>query len=76
MPVLFSFSAPSEPVLDDEVDITQLLVNYLRGHGYRVKPEHGGRSLMELMAVDSPALVLLDPGLPGLRALSDEPAGH
>ena len=52
-------------VLDDEVDITQLLATYLRGHGYRVTPVHNGRSLMALMPLDPPALVLLDLGLPG-----------
>ena len=52
-------------VLDDEVDITQLLANYLRVHGYRVTPVHNGRSLMALMPMDPPALVLLDLGLPG-----------
>ena len=52
-------------VLDDEVDITQLLANYLRGQGYRVTPLHDGRSLMALMPIDPPALVLLDLGLPG-----------
>ena len=52
-------------MLDDEVDITQLLANYLRGHGYRVTPVHNGRSLMALMPLDPPALVLLDLGLPG-----------
>lgn len=57
--------APHIAVLDDEVDITQLLANYLRGHGYRVTPVHNGRSLMELMPIDPPALVLLDLGLPG-----------
>ena len=51
-------------VLDDEVDITQLLANYLRSHGYRVTPVHDGRSLMELMPADPPALVLLDLGCP------------
>ena len=52
-------------VLDDEVDITQLLAGYLRGHGYRVTPLHTGSALMALMPVDPPALVLLDLGLPG-----------
>lgn len=52
-------------MLDDEADITQLLANYLRGHGYRVTPVHNGRSLMALMPIDPPALVLLDLGLPG-----------
>jgi two-component system OmpR family response regulator len=52
-------------VLDDELDITQLLGNYLKTHGYRVSQLHSGRALMELMAKDTPALVLLDLGLPG-----------
>ena len=52
-------------VLDDEVDITQLLANYLQSHGYRVTKLHNGGSLMELMRADPPALVLLDLGLPG-----------
>lgn len=52
-------------VLDDEVDITQLLANYLKGHGFRVSQLHNGRALMELMQADPPELVLLDLGLPG-----------
>ena len=52
-------------VLDDEVDITLLLANYLQGHGFRVSQLHSGVSLMALMARDAPALVLLDLGLPG-----------
>jgi DNA-binding response OmpR family regulator len=52
-------------VLDDEVDITRLLANYLQGHGYRISQLHSGPALMQLMAVDPPELVLLDLGLPG-----------
>jgi len=52
-------------VLDDEVDITQLLGNYLKTHGFRVSQLHSGPALMGLMAQDPPALVLLDLGLPG-----------
>jgi two-component system OmpR family response regulator len=52
-------------ILDDEVDITVLLANYLQSHGYRVTQVHNGKSLMELMPRDPPALVLLDLGLPG-----------
>jgi len=52
-------------ILDDEVDITLLLANYLQGHGYRVTQLHNGRSLLDLMSNDPPALVLLDLGLPG-----------
>jgi two-component system OmpR family response regulator len=52
-------------VLDDEVDITQLLANYLQRQGYRVSQVHDGRALMRLMPADPPELVLLDLGLPG-----------
>jgi two-component system, OmpR family, response regulator len=52
-------------VVDDEQDITTLLVGYLSGHGYRVTALHSGRALMDLMRSDPPALVLLDLGLPG-----------
>ena len=52
-------------VVDDEVDITVLLANYLQGHGYRVTQLHDGGALMMLMPHDPPALVLLDLGLPG-----------
>ena len=52
-------------VLDDEVDITRLLANYLGGQGFRVSQVHQGRVLEALMATDPPSLVLLDLGLPG-----------
>lgn len=58
-------SAVHIAILDDEVDITQLLANYLQSHGYRVTQLHNGRSLVGLMPADPPALVLLDLGLPG-----------
>jgi two-component system OmpR family response regulator len=52
-------------VVDDDIDITNLLGNYLAGEGFRVSHLHSGRALMALMASDPPALVLLDLGLPG-----------
>ena len=58
-------SAVHIAILDDEVDITLLLANYLQGHGFRVTQLHNGRALMALMPHDPPALVLLDLGLPG-----------
>ncbi|MFG6488584.1 winged helix-turn-helix domain-containing protein [Roseateles sp. BYS78W] len=58
-------SLPHVAVLDDEVDITQLLATYLGVQGFRVSQVHSGRALLELMASDPPALVLLDLGLPG-----------
>ena len=50
-------------VVDDEVEITQLVANYLKGHGYRISQLHDSASLFELMAADPPLLVLLDLGL-------------
>jgi DNA-binding response OmpR family regulator len=52
-------------VLDDEVDITALLAGYLGNDGFRVSQLHSGRALLDLMARDPAALVLLDLGLPG-----------
>ncbi len=58
-------SAVHIAILDDEVDVTTLVANYLQGHGYRATQLHDSRSLMALMQDDPPALVLLDLGLPG-----------
>jgi len=63
-------SAVHLAILDDEVEITVLLANYLQGHGYRVTQLHSGRALIALMPADPPALVLLDLGLPGEDGLS------
>ena len=43
-------SAAHLAVVDDEPDITQLLANYLKGHGFRVSQLHDGAALFELMA--------------------------
>jgi two-component system, OmpR family, response regulator len=56
---------PHIAIVDDETAITQLLANYLAGHGFRTTQLHSGRALMDVMASDPPALVLLDLGLPG-----------
>jgi len=58
-----SMSAVHLAVVDDEAEITQLVANYLKGHGYRVSQLHDGASLSALMAADPPLLVLLDLGL-------------
>jgi len=52
-------------IVDDEVEISQLLADYLQREGYRVTALHTGRALLDLMRTDPPALVLLDLGLPG-----------
>ena len=50
-------------VVDDEPDITRLLANYLKGHGFRVSQLHQSAALFDLMTADPPLLVLLDLGL-------------
>ena len=57
-------------ILDDEVEITVLISNYLGGRGFRVTQVHRGAELLALMAADAPALVLLDLGLPGEDGLA------
>jgi two-component system, OmpR family, response regulator len=57
-------------VLDDEPDITALLATYLCSHGYRVTELRDGAALLELLRRDTPALVLLDLGLPGEDGLA------
>jgi DNA-binding response OmpR family regulator len=56
-------SAVHIAMVDDEAEITLLVANYLKGHGYRVSQLHDGASLFALMAADPPLLVLLDLGL-------------
>ncbi|HET7524519.1 MAG TPA: response regulator, partial [Burkholderiaceae bacterium] len=56
---------PHLAVLDDEVEITQMLANYLGNQGFRVTQVHSGPQLLDLFASDPPVLVLLDVGLPG-----------
>jgi two-component system, OmpR family, response regulator len=58
-------SIPHIAVVDDEVDITVLLANYLPSHGLRVSQCHSGHALLDLMATDAADLVLLDLGLGG-----------
>lgn len=52
-------------VVDDEAEIRRLLAGYLQANGYRVTQLHSGAALMAMLPADSPALVLLDLGLPG-----------
>jgi DNA-binding response OmpR family regulator len=56
-------SAAHLAVVDDEPEITQLVANYLKGHGFRVSQLHDGEALFDLMVADAPLLVLLDLGL-------------
>ena len=52
-------------ILDDEPEIRALLSRYLSSQGYRVTELRSGSELLAAMSSDTPAIVLLDLGLPG-----------
>jgi DNA-binding response OmpR family regulator len=62
----------SEPVLvvDDDPDVRDLLYDYLSEQGYEVFSADNAVTARELLAVESPKVVLLDVGLPGEDGLS------
>ena len=66
---LDSFSAvqapPSVLVVEDEEDLAQVLLDYLRFHGYAVNHVRDGQVAIEWIAQNNPDLVLLDVMLPG-----------
>jgi DNA-binding response OmpR family regulator len=57
-------------VVDDDVKIVHLVRTYLEREGHRVTTAHDGRSALAAMALDPPALVVLDLMLPEVDGLS------
>jgi DNA-binding response OmpR family regulator len=57
-------------VVDDDVKIVRLVQAYLEREGYRVTTAHDGRTALAAMALDPPALVVLDLMLPEVDGLS------
>jgi DNA-binding response OmpR family regulator len=56
---------PHIVVVEDEATQRHLLVDYLGRQNFRVSSAEGGAALRRLVERDTPALVLLDVGLPG-----------
>ncbi len=56
-------------VVEDDANIADLLDLYLREAGYRVLLAPTGERGLELIAANSPAIALLDIGLPGIDGL-------
>ena len=56
---------PHIVVVEDEATQRQLLADYLTGQNFRVSAVDSGAALRRLVERESPALVLLDVGLPG-----------
>jgi DNA-binding response OmpR family regulator len=57
-------------VVDDDAKIVQLVRTYLERDGYRVTTAHDGRAALASMALDPPALVVLDLMLPEVDGLT------
>jgi two-component system KDP operon response regulator KdpE len=64
-------SAPRVPLLvvDDEPPIRRLLRTSLGAQGYRILEAETGRGALELLARETPEVMLLDLGLPDLDGL-------
>jgi len=58
-------AGPHIVVVEDDVTQRELLAGYLARHGYRVTAVDNGAALRAIMARETPALVMLDVGLPG-----------
>ncbi len=57
-------------VCDDEVDLREMIAEYLGKHGYRVSMAANAIELRALLATDRPDLVVLDIRMPGEDGLS------
>lgn len=56
---------PHVLVVEDEVFQREILMDFLKSHGFRVSGAESGREMRELVAKDPPALIILDLNLPG-----------
>ena len=57
-------------VVEDDPDIVELIVHYLRSEGFEVEAEDDGRRALERLRAGQHHLVILDLQLPGLDGLS------
>ncbi len=67
-------STPSAPahvlVVDDETVLAGMVSNYLQRAGFRTSVAHDGVRAVELALTESPDVVVLDLGLPGMDGLA------
>jgi two-component system OmpR family response regulator len=57
-------------VVEDDPDISRMMVNFMTQHGFDVTPARGGRDLDRVMSGGKIDCVILDVGLPGEDGLS------
>ena len=56
-------------VVDDEVDLAELVVEYLRKAGLQVAVRHDGNQAVAAVRDFSPDVLVLDLGLPGIDGI-------
>src|SRR3569833_2820355 len=57
-------------VVEDDPDISRMMVSCMTEHGFEVTPATNGRDLDRVMSAEKIDLVILDVGLPGEDGLS------
>ncbi len=65
---------PKILVVDDEVDVGELVQNFLESYGYQVVTANSAKRAFELVELEKPDLVFLDvvmPGMDGLQCLKE-----
>src|ERR1700742_1692959 len=57
-------------VVEDDPDISRMMVSYMTEHGFEVTPARSGRDLDRVLSASKIDCVILDVGLPGEDGLS------
>ena len=55
--------------VDDEIDLLQPYIIYLKGKGYEVVTASNGEDALDVLAERIPAIVFLDENMPGMTGL-------
>src|SRR5437867_1889370 len=56
-------------VVDDEVAIREVLIEFLSDHGYAVQGAEDGREALQMAGIVRPQVVLLDIAMPGMNGI-------
>ena len=56
-------------VVDDEVAIREVLIEFLSGHGYEAEGAESGREALQMVQTLKPLVILLDIAMPGMNGI-------
>src|SRR2546426_487050 len=56
-------------VVDDEVAIREVLIEFLSDHGYAVQGAEDGREALQMAGIVRPQVILLDIAMPGMNGI-------